>query len=91
MDNVEVKPEVAAPVAAKPLFRANTCNSWITEAVLALNGDFNHKDAVNAAKDYATKNDVGLGNIDRNCRYVVVRLLKAGILTKVRRGRWIKV
>lgn len=85
-DNVEVP---VVPVVVKPLFRKGTSCSAVMEAAMALKGDFNHKDLVNAAKDFAAKNNVDVGNVERNARYVAATLLKLGKLTKVRRGRWI--
>lgn len=81
--------ETVQPVIVKPLFRDGTACSFVMAAVMTIKGDFDHKDAVNAAKDFSAKNTADVGQVERNTRYVVARLLKIGKLTKVRRGRWI--
>ncbi len=91
MDTPENVPAPEPTPVAKPVFRAGTSCDIVANVALSIKGDFNHKDLVNAVHDFALKNKVDAGVIDRNCRHVVSKLLKANKLTKVRRGRWIVV
>lgn len=90
-ENVPVPEPIVAPAAPKPIFRKGTACDFVMTAVLAIRGDFNHKDAVNACKAYSAQNNADVGQVERNARYVVARLLKEGKLAKVRRGRCIVV
>jgi hypothetical protein len=89
MEDANTVPALESITPVKPLFRAGTSSNVVMTVALAIKGDYNHKDLVNAVKDYATKNSVDAGVVDRNARYVVAKLLKLGKLTKVKRGRWI--
>ena len=101
MDNVNNMSQVSVVVASldkpvmavvsKPLFRDKSAGAYIMEAAMAIKGDFNHKDLVQAAKALQAQRGLDFGNIDRNARYVVVVLAKNGKINKVRRGRWIVV